>query len=292
MTQFHWIMAHLNVGTGSVAIAFLSALIAVLSAYWAIRSARATDRNAKAAEDQAAAARGQLLEAQQASWHSQEAYKLSMIENARNRAEQLSPQPIIAFEIAVSTSLMKDMPFEGSRNIIETPDELDFWKNRWNWLGVVVRGVLINDSDKAMRVRPFGIGIRFIQGRTRLADQHVEHPVAMQGLSDIYLIEAREKALFEWDASCSVDNWIDIYEGREPCIPVHAGFNCYPVSHNDVYTSAEMKVSGSLVFPTDEKNKWRTQGYDPPIHLDYDRKYTTDIKRLRAELTQEPDSSW
>ena len=180
---------------------------------------------------------------------------------------------------------MEKMPFEGEREVVDMPDELDFWEHRWNYLGFIVRGVLINDSDRAIRV-VLG-GPRFIEGRTPLSERPVRKPIKTDPSWGMYLIEARGLALFQWDADSTVDNWIDRSNNAEGAIPVAASFTCFPGSYDDITTRVAIEITSDIVGPAwNKKDKWLVGRGQPVVTINYERNYKTDVKRLREELTK------
>jgi hypothetical protein len=287
-----WIVKHINVDTVSVAAAILSLIVAVFSIVIARRATKAAERSARAAEDQAEGVRQQVNEAVIAGDAAKKSYewsRLLLLESARNRTESQSPKPIVAIEIKTPPKMLRDPEDHYGRDRVEIPEipaELDFWKNRWDIIEFIVRGVLINDGADAMRVIPSGP--KFISGRSALATAFVDIPLVIHPNYGMYLLESKSRAIFEWHAGCTVDNWIDISNRADGAIPVDASLICFPGSSDRGVTTVTFEIGSKVVYPIlDKKDKWRVRLTQPIIYVNIERDFLRDTNNLRQELTGE-----
>ncbi len=287
-----WIAKHINAGTASVAVAILALIVATFSVVLARRATKAAERSARAAEDQVEGVQEQIREATAAREEAKKSYewsRLLLLESARNRAESRSPMPIVAIEIKTPPKMLRHSEVDYLLDRIEMPeipDELDFWKNRWDIVEFIIRGVLINDGGDAMRVIPSGLG--FISGRSVLVDGFVDIPPLLHPQHDMYLLESKSRALFEWHAGCTVDNWIDISNHASGAIPVTASLVCFPGSYEQSVTTVNFEVGSKVLYPIpDKQNKWRVESTSPFIMLNNEHDFYKDVNLLRQELTGE-----
>jgi hypothetical protein len=209
-----------------------------------------------------------------------------LLESSRNRIENLAPKPIIAAQVASSAIMLRHREDSYEYEKVEIPSKLDFWINRWDTIEYIIRGVLINDGTDALRVMPSGPV--FIEGRTPLSPKFVTKPTRIHPSYNMYIIRAKECAIFEWHAGCSVDNWVDIFNNAEFAIPVVGELICLPGSYDVGITSVKLEIGSKALLPIWKmEDKWQVSPGEPIFYVTNNREYLRDANRLRQDLTGE-----
>ncbi len=289
MAWLTWFVKHIDVGTASFAVAAFSLAVAVLSVALTRRGTNAAVRSAKAAEDQASGVRQQVDAAYAAMSEARQAYEssnLMLLESSRNRVQGQAPKPVVAIDVMLPPIMIRDSDSDPGMEKSRIPDELDFWANRWDEIRFVIRGVLINDGADAFKVIP--LGPDFISGATPLSLKRVAKPVRIHPNYRMYLLNGGESALFEWQAGCSVDDWVDLSNRAEGGASVQAEFLCFAGSDDQLQTSVAIEIGFDVLRPVSgKKDKWRVVRSTPVIYVVTSRRYAKDVNVLRQDLTGE-----
>jgi hypothetical protein len=220
-------LAHEFTSHASFAVSILALAVALWSGYQARRSAAATETQARVAREQLGESLAASREARTAA---EDARKLAL-HDVNAHAMERSARVTIGVEDLKWPPILKEEPCDEADYPRDTrPDQpkgLTYRSSRFHELYFWVRGIVINGDNRPIQFIPYR-GIRVIEGRSRLLGDEIKIPPKLHPAEGRYLLDPGKAALFEWRATRTIEQWIEIYNETEDARSPAAGILVFP----------------------------------------------------------------
>ena len=264
-----WITHQSTTDHVSLVVAILAFLVAAYAGYQSKRNAIATEKQAKVASEQlfqSEVATNQALKAAKetkaVTWHDISDRLMERTAKVVVGVEEVEWPPILAKEILYESEYPKSAPPDQPKTIIDT-----YAEDRFSQLYYWVRGVIINEDSRPIQFILFG-GLWLVGGTSSLMDGDFKVPPMMHPREGRYLLAPREAALFEWRASLTLQQWIEVFKESREARTLSAGIFSYPAGDPDTanYISIELEDACPVAnYRTGSDEKWEITRDSPCV---------------------------
>jgi hypothetical protein len=250
----------------SLVVAALAFLVAVYAGYQSKRSASATEKQASVASEQLEQGERASYQAVQAAketkavtWHDISDRLMERTVKVVIGVEEIQCPPILARNILDES----EYPRSAQPDQPTTLNSKSF-NDRYSLLYYWVRGIIVNEDSRSIQFIP--LGVRLTEGTTSLIDGEFKIPPKMHPREGRYLLAPGKAALFEWRASLTVDQWIEVFNESEEARVLSVGIFAYPAGDPDTasYTRIVLEDGCPLVNYRTGDNEWEIIE-DPPV---------------------------
>jgi hypothetical protein len=250
-----WLAHESTVPHLSIAISILAFLVAAWSGYQAKRNASAVESQASTADRQLAQS---LADSSEAKRTAEEARKISLHGVNAQTMERSARVCIGTEELKWPPILLKDPCESASYPRTAKPDQakhISYRHHRFDELYFWVRGIILNVDTRPIQFIPFD-GICLIEGEsTLLGKGKISIPPKLHPAEGRYLIAPGETALFEWRATHTVRQWMDVYNEEAGSALPKTGILVFPAGdpESSSYIEVELEVRPLRTQDTDDE---------------------------------------
>jgi hypothetical protein len=260
----------------SLVVAALAFLAAVYANYQSKRSRIATEKQAIATDNQAKLAARQLQESRDATYQALEAAKEAKAVTWHDISDRLMERtakvvvgvepvewpPILAKEILIDESdYPKSAPPNQPKILINTYLE-DHYSQIYYW----IRGVIINEDTRPIQFIP--LGVRLVEGNSSLIDGAFKVPPKMHPREGRYLLASGGAAVFEWRASLTLEQWIEVFNTSDMARTLSAVIFSYPAGQPDLASTIKIELEDACPvhnYRTKNSEEWEIGSNGPYV---------------------------
>jgi len=255
-----WLAHESTTNHVSLVVSVLAFAVAFWAGYQAKRSASATEKQARVASEQ-------LRESISASYSAQKAAKEAKAvtwHDLNDRLMERAAKVVIGVEeLKWPPILIKGFFDESEYPRSAEPNQpriLNSRSDRYSQLYYWVRGVILNENTRSIQFIPLG-GVRIIEGTTSLVSGEIKIPPKMHPSEGRYLLTPGKSALFEWRASLTVEQWIEVYNESEGARVLSTGIFVYPAGDPETasYTRIELEDACPLSSYHTGNEEWEIE---------------------------------